>query len=261
MLLVKNKSVRLAFGFLETFNLLALRLWLKNRAAAKAFSGRVFRNYMSVAGSDKWRCDSLENVLPGFKGCRASFEYLPGNGIDTYMDELAIFAALTAHVQPKIVFEIGTYRGRATIILALNSPEDAAIHTLDLPFEGRTELDTMNEADAALARASATGCDFAGKDVAKKIKQHFGDSTRFDFSPFYNQVDLVFVDGAHHYDAVASDTRNALKMLRPGGWVMWHDFALYGDYNDVTRAVLDTVPASEVVQIDSSRIALYRKPA
>jgi hypothetical protein len=49
-------------------------------------------------------------------------------------------------------------------------------------------------------------------------------------------------------------------MLRPGGVVLWHDFALYGDYNDVTRAVVSLVPSDELFQIANSQLAYYRKP-
>lgn len=60
---------------------------------------------------------------------------------------------------------------------------------------------------------------------------------------------------------MASDTRNALRMVRPGGFIIWHDFANYGDYNDVTRAALELLPRNQVVQIDNSELAVYRRPA
>jgi hypothetical protein len=59
---------------------------------------------------------------------------------------------------------------------------------------------------------------------------------------------------------VISDTKNALAMLRPGGYVVWHDFANYGDYNDMTRGVLDLLPGREVIQIENTQLAVYRKP-
>lgn len=262
MLLTKSKAVRLTCGFLETFSFLALKLWLKNPAAAKAFSGRVFRDYMSVVGQDRWRCAPIEEVLPGFSGCRVTFDYLVGGGIDTLVEDLACLALLTKHLAPRAVFEIGTFRGRATLIFADNSPADAVIHTLDL---GPTDRDQAKReasaADAAVIEDSVTGIDYKGKPGAEKIRQHFGDSTRFDFRPFRGRMDLVFVDGAHHYDAVLSDTRHALELARPGGFVVWHDWASYGDYNDVMRAVLKLIPGREIVQIGSSRLAVYRQPA
>jgi predicted O-methyltransferase YrrM len=52
----------------------------------------------------------------------------------------------------------------------------------------------------------------------------FGDSKRFDESRFAGTCDLVFVDGSHARSYVESDSRKALRMLRPGGIVLWHDY-------------------------------------
>ncbi|HSG98734.1 MAG TPA: class I SAM-dependent methyltransferase, partial [candidate division Zixibacteria bacterium] len=95
---------------------------------------------------------------------------------------------------------------------------------------------------------------------AHKITQLYGNSQTYDFSEFYAAMDLVFIDGAHHYDAVVNDTNNALKMIRPGGVIVWHDFANYGDYNDVTRAALDTIGADAIVQLERTQLAIYRAP-
>jgi predicted O-methyltransferase YrrM len=114
--------------------------------------------------------------------------------------------------------------------------------------------------DAEIIRRSRTGADYAGKDVVHKIHQLVGDSLTFDFSPYFNKVDLVFVDGGHRYEVVSSDTANALRMVRPGGVVVWHDFANYGTYSDITRAILGELPADQVIQIENSQLALYQKP-
>ena len=262
MLLIKNKSLRVALGFLETFNFLSLRLLLKNRPRARSFAGKIFRTYMSLVQHDKWRSQSIDELFPQMSECRVVIEHMKGGGIITPVDELAYLAILTRNIRPKNVFEIGTFRGRTALNFALNSPPECIVHTLDLAPENRDAFKkTANADDAALIERSYTGVDYQGKDGAEKIRQWLGDSTTFDFAPYHGQMDIVFVDGAHHYAAVASDTKNALKMVRDGGWIVWHDFATYGDYNDVTRAVLDTLPASDVIQIDSTLLAVYRKQA
>ena len=53
---------------------------------------------------------------------------------------------------------------------------------------------------------------------------------------------LVFVDGCHAYDFVHQDTANALRYLRPGGLIVWHD---YGMLKDVSRVVDENRPADE----------------
>jgi len=69
------------------------------------------------------------------------------------------------------------------------------------------------------------------------------------------------VDGAHDYEAAARDTGNALKLVSPGGIVLWHDFGQYGEYGDVTQAVLTIMPRNHVFQIENTRIAFFRREA
>jgi predicted O-methyltransferase YrrM len=185
---------------------------------------------------------------------------MPGEGIQTPIAELAYLAMLTIALQPKVIFEFGTFRGRTALNFGLNSPADCRIFTLDLPPEGRAEVvGRVNTADASIIRASETGSDYQGSEVAHKIEQLLGNSTSFDFRPFYGQVDLAFIDGGHDYQVARSDTRSALAMVRPGGLVVWHDFGNYGDYYDVVRAVFDEVPRDEVCQISNTQLAVYRK--
>lgn len=259
MLLIKNRKIRQLFGVLETMNFLGLKLWLKNPSDARLFPGEVFRVYMNLVQADRWTSKSVFAAIPELtsKLGRVVIEYLPGEGVATPPDALLYLALVTQAVAPKLIFEIGTYRGRTALNFALNSPHDCRVLTLDLP-PAIEPAARMNVADASLVRTRNVGADYRGKDVSYKIEQLYGDSLKFDFDPYAGQVDLVFVDGAHHYAAVRSDTKNALRMVRRGGVILWDDFANYGEYNDVTRAILDSLPASEIVQIASTQLAFYR---
>jgi predicted O-methyltransferase YrrM len=261
MLLIANKPLRVAFALIETANLLALKLWMKNPGAARIFPGRVFRTYMSLVKQDRWLSQTIDELLPDLKDGTIVLEHMEGGGIFTPIDELAYMALITKYIAPKRIFEIGTFRGRTALNFARNSPPDCIVYTLDLPPDGRVDARlATNAADERIISKSETGIDYRGKPDAEKIRQLFGDSTKFDFTPYIESMDLVLVDGAHHYDAVVSDTRNALRMVRPGGWILWHDFANYGDYNDVTRAVLERLPGDQVIQIDQTQLAAYRRP-
>ena len=261
MLLTKNKLLRVCWGFCETFSLLSLKLCFKNPPRARAFPGKVFREYMSQVGHDRWHSKGIDELFPRMTDSRIVIEHLQGGGVHNPVAELAYLALITRNVCPRRIFEIGTFRGRTALNFALNSAPDCIVHTLDLPPDSReASKRATNADDAAIIEASRTGVDYQGKDAAGKIQQLFGDSITFDFSPYFGQMGVVFVDGAHHYAAVESDTRNALKMVQPGGWIIWHDFANYGDYNDVTRAVLDLLPGQEIIQIDNTQLAVYRKP-
>jgi predicted O-methyltransferase YrrM len=260
MLLIKRKWLRQLLGVAETANFLFLRLALKRKSKCREFPGMVFRDYMSLIQKDKWQCKEIFDIVTVPAGARITLEHLPGKGINTPLDELAYLALLTRAIKPKNIFEIGTFRGRTALNFALNSPEDCTIWTLDLPQTERDAfVDECHAADSKIVGASITGEDYKGKDCEHKIKQLFGNSVNFDFSPFFGKMDLVFVDGAHHYPVVKADTANALKMIHQNGAIVWHDFANYGDYNDVTRAVLDMIRGEEVIQVSNSQLAVYRR--
>jgi predicted O-methyltransferase YrrM len=258
MLLIKYKSLRMISGVLETGNFLFLKLLFKRPRNIRLFPGRIFRNYMSLVGRDIWQCKSIFEIFPDFSGKRIVLEHLTGKGIETPLDELAYLAITTAAKAPKTIFEIGTFRGRTALNFALNSPENCIVYTLDLPSnEKNNAVSHASKDDKMIIKKSDPEIDYKGKDVEYKIKQIYADSTEFDFSPYYKTMDIVFIDGAHHYNAVKKDTENALRMVNHDGIIIWHDFAIYGDYNDVTRAVIDCIPSDKITQIDSTSIAVY----
>lgn len=259
MLLIKNRRLREVFGLVETLNILMIRLALRNREAVRSFPGKIFRTYMANGGKAEWRSKSWSDIanLFNISGLRINVEYLTGEGIFTPVDELAYLALLTAAIQPQTVFEFGTFRGRTALNFAINAPHDACVYTLDLPKNSPRMQDTaVNAADAEIIQKSLTGIDYIGKPESEKIRQLYGDSLTFDFTPFYGSADIVFVDGAHHYEAVKRDTANALRIVKPNGVVLWHDFANYGDYNDVTRAVVESVDLQRFYQVDSTQLAM-----
>jgi predicted O-methyltransferase YrrM len=55
--------------------------------------------------------------------------------------------------------------------------------------------------------------------------------------------DLCFVDGAHCDEQVDWDTRQALRLVRPGGMIAWHDWA---QVHNAAERVLDTRKGQEV---------------
>mgnify|MGYP001607622972 CR=1 FL=1 len=138
------------------------------------------------------------------------------------LGELVAISQLVKLRNPLKIFEIGTFDGRMALNLALNSPPQAAIYTLDLA-PGET-AETSAGGDKKFIGKVETGFRFKGREVSKKIEQLFGDSTRFDFSPYQNSMDFIFVDGSHAYEYVLKDSENALKMIKPGGIILFHDY-------------------------------------
>jgi predicted O-methyltransferase YrrM len=175
--------------------------------------------------------------------------------------ELTVLNALCRTHQPTMIWEIGTFDGRTTLNLALNS--DAQVFTLDLPATTAAELGTVGgDVKYVQKPRAAIGARFSqpphnALPCARRITQLYGDSATFDFAPWHGQADFVFVDGAHNYEYVVNDTRVAFRLLRPeGGIVVWHD---YGKWKDVTRALNElqsNTPSLAMTHIKDTSLAI-----
>ncbi|MCL5958581.1 MAG: class I SAM-dependent methyltransferase, partial [Chloroflexi bacterium] len=108
-----------------------------------------------------------------------------------------------------------------------NTPHDSTIFTLDLPPGNSSSpcLTTTAVDDTHIAyRAHTKGYLYLTDPSGCKVKQLYGDSAQFDFGPYRESVDLFFVDGAHSYEYVRSDTAKALSCTRKDGVILWHDY-------------------------------------
>lgn len=144
--------------------------------------------------------------------------------------ELLSVCALLKDSNATTVFEIGTYDGRTTMAMALNlANENSRIFTLNLPDATQeVSLDT-SKVDIQLASKVISGERFLNTPQQSIITQLWGDSATFDFSPYYNSVDFIFIDGAHSEHYVKNDTEKALQLIKKtGGVIVWHDAHLFG---------------------------------
>lgn len=152
--------------------------------------------------------------------------------------EMIVMNKIINIYSPINLFEIGTFDGRTTLNMAANCPKSAKVHTLDLPKENLdfTKLPIVSR-DRQYIDKKFSGNVYRGTDVEHKISQLYGDSALFDFSPFNNTMDFVFIDGSHSYEYALNDLMKAIKMLRNNrGIILWHDYNSPYWYG-VTRAL------------------------
>lgn len=167
--------------------------------------------------------------------------------------EVLAVGAMVAFLEPRRLLEIGTFEGNTTINLAANAPSAAHVFTLDLPpdWDRRYVLDVPDIHDNAGVR-SRTGLQFLDSSHANRITQLWGDSAEFDWDE-HGPYDFILIDGCHSYRYAVSDTRNALRVIRPGGALVWHD---YGMLEDVSRAVDECSRHTRVRAIQGTRLAV-----
>ncbi len=181
------------------------------------------------------------------------WESAKANG-NVRISELAILSAIAAGCEDGTdLFEIGTFDGRTTLNLAFNSPPRCHIRTLDLPAKQDPKFQ-LAEGERHMVEKPKPGVRYekyrlTAPVAVAKIQQLLGDSATFDYSPYEGACSLVFVDGSHAYDYALSDTRVAMKLVRRGGIVIWHD---YGIWEGVTLA-LEELDKSEHYGLRSIR--------
>jgi predicted O-methyltransferase YrrM len=180
-------------------------------------------------------------------------------------DDSHILAYLYRNHQPSRHLEFGTWEGFGAVLCAQNC--DAEIWTLNLPEGERTDEGapvysrpvTAGEAlaagltvprDASTVRTDAgdwIGWRYRAAGYTKRVRQILVDSTKWDSSPFADGFfDSILIDGGHATDVVISDTNKSLRLLRPGGLLLWHDFCPADPpmiHSAATRGVVNAVHA------------------
>jgi len=175
----------------------------------------------------------------------------------SYLADLVQLCLLCRLLDAKVIFEIGTLQGYTTLHFALNSRPDGEVYSLDLPPEGGSAPALRTTViDERLIHKLGTKRQyvFDGLPAAQKIHCLYGDSATFDYTPFAGKVDLFFIDGAHSYDYVRSDTMNALKCCHPGSVIAWHDFGRFG-VNGVSKWLWELSQKHEVYSIPGGSLA------
>lgn len=153
------------------------------------------------------------------------FEGRDGN-VSLY--ELLVICSLVRSRKPRTILEIGTFDGNSTLQMAVNSPDEAKIYTLDLPPDASSAQAKLDAKDHAYIedRGKQLRRRYQDSSQAHKVTQLLGDSADFDFHSLFasSPVDLAFIDGSHSYEYVRNDTQKVLEVLADDGVILWHDY-------------------------------------
>jgi len=238
-------------GFVDLFRnpKAAARYWHRIVAALYPAEGEAEPSF----GLSK--CN-IEQIIPGAESIPVTLiEYQYAYG-DMPVTELMALCRIVRHRQPKVIFEIGTYLGGTTLQLAANT--QAEVYTLDLSPPGHKDYVQPRIWDPESdVYPDQPGIRFQGSQYESRIHQLFGDSQKYDFTPYYGAVDLVFVDGCHHYEFVLRDSHNALKIMSPDGVVIWHDYASYAP--GVVQALNELAKVVPLVHIAETSLVMYHR--
>jgi hypothetical protein len=177
---------------------------------------------------------AVTELFPGLFQTAVYLSEIGSSPSGTSVFETYVLASLVQRLRPRTLFEFGTSEGRTTLQLALNSPEEATVYTLDLPEDHMTRYDRAFPGESASRRLPVGGL-FHSHSEARKITQLLADSASADYGLLRGEVDFIFVDGDHVYEYVRSDSENAFSMLSPKGIILWHDYG--GRWEGVARCL------------------------
>lgn len=65
----------------------------------------------------------------------------------------------------------------------------------------------------------------------------------------------MLVDGGHEYENGVADTLAALRLVRPGGIILWDDFQPYWD--GLVHGICDTMQGRRLCRLAGSSLGVY----
>jgi predicted O-methyltransferase YrrM len=145
-------------------------------------------------------------------------------GIWQLQEEFVPALELAAALRPQRVLEIGTGWGGSLFSWAQVARPDAHLVSVDLPGGPggggytREYAPRFKQFCFPAQRLTCVLSDSTDPAVVAHVKDAFD-----------GPLDVLFLDGAHSYDAVSKDFQNYSPIVRPGGIVVFHDIAHSND--------------------------------
>lgn len=176
------------------------------------------------------------------------------------MNVYHVLASLVRALEPKIILEFGTYLGVSTQTMALNSPANCRIYTIDLPDETIPEsIPNLNHIDQNHIRKSRSrvGEAFLHSPTRGKIIQIQVNSLKFRPEKEMGTMDLVYVDGGHSLPIIEHDTENAFRVLSAAGTIIWDDY--FHLYPDVVRFLDELQAQFPLYGIAGTNLVIYSR--
>ena len=129
-------------------------------------------------------------------------------------DEIKCLAGYAAKTK-KIAVEIGTYKGGSAAVISKALPDKAKLFTIDpyipdskIPsFHGHVLIAYLN----VLKYGNIRKVNFL-RDISSNAAKSLTEP-----------IDLLLIDGSHHYEDVKNDFIIWSKFVQPGGYILFHD--------------------------------------
>lgn len=199
---------------------------------------------------------------------RAFWEYFGGKEpTNTFEDCHPIFEKLISQLKPRIIFEIGTYKGKSALHMAnltkkyqIQNAKVVCIDTwLGSAEHGHTDEDLkrVHGYPTIYYQFLANAVYTDNQDIIVPMPM---DSISYYRVLKENKTyaDLIFVDGGHFYESVSMDIKLYWELLNPGGVMLGDDYCPKA-WPDVVQAVHEFFPEGQV-HVDDGKWWVQKQP-
>lgn len=156
------------------------------------------------------------------------------------------------------IVEIGSFRGRSTIVLAGAAPQGVEVVAID-PHAGTDRGPQELETNAATGQTDHERFmeNLARAGVSDRVR-HVREFSQDALAAVDGSIDLLYVDGAHRYGPARDDILAWGARVKPGGTMMIHDsFSSIGVTAAICRLL---VPSGDFTYCGRTRsLAEYRR--
>jgi predicted O-methyltransferase YrrM len=157
----------------------------------------------------------------GFDGVRALI-----SGVEGWLSDdqaLRLWSAAATVTPPGRIVEIGSFRGRSTIVLACGAPDGVEVVAID-PHGGGDRGPQEISPDAARGEEDleAFEANLQRAGVRDRVR-HLRAPSQDALAELSGEIDLLYVDGAHRYRPARADIDRWGARVRLGGTMLIHD--------------------------------------
>jgi predicted O-methyltransferase YrrM len=150
----------------------------------------------------------------------------------------AAMFVLLEEIRPRRIVEIGSYLGKSTTFFALAAqalrPEGVEVVAIDPHTGDRQQMEGLGVQKLPSFDLFESHIRAAG--VAEIVRPIVMRSTDAE-AGWTDEIDFLYIDGWHSYDAVIDDGRAWIRHLSSGGAVFFDDYTRYAEVFDAVRAL------------------------
>jgi len=197
------------------------------------------------------RSIDIVELFPQLEDSIKNYTYLDGTSKVIDIMLLKQFAKLFPEGR---YIEFGTWRGESVSNIA---PLVKEAYTISFSDDEMRNHHKVSESAIKVSKLFS-------KNIANVVNIEHNSHT-FDFAPYYNKFDFVFIDADHTSKGVRIDTSNAFKLLKDEkSIIVWHDYGLTFELPnwEVLEGIMDGTPEihrKNIYHISNTLCAVYMK--